>query len=192
MYIKIGNETDGYTYHKLTRDNTDLIEFTDTFVSDVWKYNYASDEEDYSVKILPNDNNGNQNYYIEYEDALYTINPGQIIVQPGSNQGKEYSNPQHNDPRFEIIVYGETRGITKSTYADGFSTGFTETITDVTYPNAPVYTDNPYNVGAADVVDNYLYFTERRTTTRELFGGATFTYQFRLVDLVDDKTFDWM
>ncbi len=192
MYIKIGNETDGYTYHKLTRDNTDLIEFTDTFVSDVWKYNYASDEEDYSVKILPNDNNGNQNYYIEYVDALYTINPGQIIVQPGSNQGKEYSNPQHNDPRFEIIVYGETRGITKSTYADGFSTGFTDTITDVTYPNAPVYTDNPYNVGAADVVDNYLYFTERRTTTRELFGGATFTYQFPLVDLVDDKTFDWM
>jgi hypothetical protein len=90
----------------LTRDNTDLSTalFTNTVIANVWKYNY--NDSDYSIKILNNDNNQNQNYYIEYVDGVYTINPGKLIVQPGSNQGKEYSNPQHNDPRYEIIIYG--------------------------------------------------------------------------------------
>lgn len=190
MYIVIGEGADA-VYYKLTRDNTDLSTalFTNTVIANVWKYNY--NDSDYSIKILNNDNNQNQNYYIEYVDGVYTINPGKLIVQPGSNQGKEYSNPQHNDPRYEIIIYGETRGITKTDYGTGF-TGFTETIADVNYPAHPQYTDAPYNTGAADVVDNELYFKERRTTTRELFSSATFVYQFADVALDGESKFEWM
>jgi len=187
MYVNI----DG-SYYKLTHDNTNLSAktFKNTIITTAWKYNYT--DTDYSVKILVNDNNANQNYYITYVGDYYTINPGKIIVQPGSNQGKEYSNPQHNDPMYEIIVYGETRSITASEYGASF-TGFTETITDKAYPDTPVVGSAPYNnTSGGYEADNDLYFGERRTRATDVFATTSFVYKFNTITLSGSSTFDWM
>ena len=200
MYILL----DG-VYYKLTRDNTDLTnsKFTDVLTRNVWAYHYDTDvdTQDFTLSIEPNLNNGNQNYYLVYVDSLYTIRPGELIVQPGSNQGKEYSNPQHNDPRFEIVIYGESRNaIIGSEYGASFN-GYTATISDTSYPGVPDVNDladlYPYNNDSAGFQkDNTLYFTERRTTTREAFGSTRFTYKFDPVSITrnseNEAIFTWM
>lgn len=177
--------------YRLTRDNTDLTNkvFTNFMEAELWRYNY--DDSDYSLKIVANTNNSNQNYYITYTGAIYTINPRTLIVQPGVNQGKEYSNPTHNDPLFEIVVYGETVNITAGS-GDAAFNGYTESVSAIGYPHesagdALTHESAPYNSNAGGKTpDTAVYFSDRRTTAHSL-SNITYTYKFDDITLVDNK-----
>lgn len=184
--IKYGNyvEIDG-NYFKLTRDNTNLgnKQFTNFSNAKLWQYNY--DDSTAAVKILVNTMNGNQNYYLEYNDAIYTIELGEVIVQPGYNQGKEYSDPEHNDPIFEIIVYGEKLSITSSETANTSFNGYTVSVAQLAQPTTPTQTDYSGKSGYEN--DTELYFTDRRTKTHDVANDKTFEYKFDAVNLVSNK-----
>lgn len=198
MYFKGATDT---VYYKLTRNNTTvdgsgkIATFKDYHNSKLWQFNY--DDTDYSLKVLPNAHNENQNYYIDYTTQFYIITPRQLIVQPGANQGKEYSNPTHNDPIYEIVVYGENLSVTGTNDTDFNDqskavAGYTEDIANITDPSVP--TKDSYTAASATgttverVADTELYFSQRRTKTADI-TGAQYVYKFDPITLDTDKRF---
>ena len=194
MYVKIADNK----YYKLTRDNTivdggAIVKFKNFHDALLWRYDY--DDSDYSLKVLPNANNNLQNYYIIYQSAFYKIEPRTLIVQPGANQGKEYSNPTHNDPIYEIVVYGEDFSVSGANNTDFDDktkavAGYTADIGNPSQATTP--TKDDYGSGTKNSLsitgDTDLYFGQRRTKTVDI-NNATYIYEFDPISLDGNNIF---
>lgn len=85
-------------------------------------------------------NTGTRNYAISFVNIeKMVINPIDLIVQPGINQGKEYAAKAYHDPLWQLVIYGET----------DISDGYTETVA-----NDPNENDDSFNGYTTDVVTN--------------------------------------
>lgn len=116
-------------------------------------------------------NGANRNYAIIYVGNDYYIQAGQITIQPGINQGKEYSNNEYSDPLWQLVVYGETitqqndgswnTNIAPSTTTGQFN-GYTESYAVETYQ-----TYSQGQIGTQYENDSEIYFARRKTTSLE-------------------------
>ena len=183
-------------YYKLTRNNTDFTtkKFTDYHNAEIWNNNDAHNDANKSLQVIANANNGNKNYYIKYEQATYTITPRKLIVQPGANQGKEYSNPTHYDPVYELVVYGERLNVSVTNDAafiapgGGYTAAITTAAAVSDKPDYQTYKPTVYESDGTTVkiqADSELYFDGRRTRTEDI-TGATYKYR-KVIDIEDGK-----
>ena len=115
-------------------------------------------------------NTGNRNYVIKFNLAHYLIEAGEMIIQPGVNQGKEYSKNPYNDPIWQLVVYGETvtcsdvktctSNVAISTDANGFS-GYTATINPSSYTDVTI---DHYRINNDKTKDTDIYYNRRKTS----------------------------
>ena len=139
-------------------------------------------------------NKETRNYAILFVKADFRIEATDIVIQPGINQGKEYANDPHNDPIWELVVYGET--ITSSTDANGdvvwgsnvtkdAGTGFSGYTADISvYSNAktPTRGEDPYKFNGA--AESEVYYARRKVSPKDV------TYQYvDYIKLSDEDTF---
>ena len=129
-------------------------------------------------------NTGTRNYAIAYQGNIYQINPGEITVQPGVNQGKEYAKSAYSDPLWQLVVYGETITNNSGSWATNIkpSEETTEFNGYTTTYNVETYTTySQGQVGTQYAGDSEIYFARRKTS-----HDATYTY---VVPVTVDKKY---
>ena len=112
---------------------------------------------DVSGKTL---NKGERNYVIHYVADDFVIKANELIVQPGINQGKEYSNTEYYDPIWEIVDYGEAEANIIASES-GFS-GYTETVSS--YSDTEITIAKYQTVTSGISIDTDIYYSRRKTS----------------------------
>ena len=175
-YVK---HTDG-KYYKITATNTDSSDRSKLSVdTDTWLITYDNvvyDDTNDALQISVNNINGNQNYVISYTTASYTITTRELVIQPGVNQGKEYSTPAHKDPIWQLIVYGEMEDTIRKA-ASGFN-GYTVDIGLEYDDTTPTTSDYLYGIEP----ETSIYFNRRKKTPAD--GVYNYQYKITIVDSV--------
>jgi len=113
-------------------------------------------------------NTDHRNYVISYTSANYLIEANELIVQPGINQGKEYSYNKYHDPIWQIVVYGETVTCSNVTTCtsnivknDSAFTGYTADIANNSYTNTTIDT---YKNNSGFTDDSDIYYSRRKVS----------------------------
>lgn len=179
-YVKDGSNK----YFKITYANFDRTNKKLSVYDDIWKRTYDSNvyDEDNSddtlaIKVAVNTTNHNQNYVISYTTDQYEINERDLVIQPGINQGKEYSNPAHIDPVWQLVVYGEVESYIVVD-GSGFN-GYTQNIGLSYSDTTPTCTSdaNCYYKGNSGYTDDTtVYFNRRKKTNTSSDYVYNYTY----------------
>ncbi len=142
----------------------------------------------------------NRNYVIEFTGNIYTINSNDIVVQPGINQGKEYSKDKYRDPVWQMVVYGEaisnsagrlssdgtwsTNIVVEGTDSDPAFSGYTQAIYSSMPETDEVNFDTYQTVGTGYTKDSSIYYSRRKTTPADTGVTNPVTYLYEVdVDL---------
>lgn len=123
--------------------------------------------------------NDNRNYVINYVSAYYFIKTGNMIIQPGVNQGKEYAATPYMDPVWQLVVYGETVNCANVTTCtsniskdDSGFTGYTTDFDTYSYSELSINNYRGNNVTSGKSPDTEIYYGRRKTSP-----DVTYEYQ---------------
>lgn len=116
-------------------------------------------------------NAGTRNYAISFvNENKLSINAIDLVVQPGVNQGKEYSASQYHDPLWQIVLYGEANisdGFDEAggaTENDAKFNGYTTDVVVDSNASTPSIGLEPYYTLTGTPKETEVYYARRKTT----------------------------
>lgn len=168
-------------YHKYTIGTVDGVKVIQTANTDGAALTIRNNETIYGNATGRTLNTKTSNYAIVFIKGDFTINAGDLIVQPGINQGKEFAKTEYKDPLWQLVVYGEATSVASGDVwssdivkNDSGFTGYTQDIAVESNAREATFNVDPYDG------DTEIYYARRKTTPSEV--TYTFADQVEIVD----------